>query len=167
MFPHLGYQSQLGGGVAGTEAVKTASAVDGGIMNVFGVLNWELDLWGKLKLQTRASVDEFLSSEANRYALQVSLVAEVASDYFLLRDLDNKLFIAQSTLAGRKENTKLISDKFEHGYVSELDKLQAQQQEAIAAASIPSFQRQITYRKCDSHFNWNGARAHCEGSQQL
>ena len=144
MFPHLGYQAQAGGGVAGTDAVKTASAVDGGIMNVFGVLNWELDLWGKLKLQTRASVDEFLSSEANRYALQVSLVAEVASDYFLLRDLDNKLFIAQSTLAGRKQNTKLISDKFEHGYVSELDKLQAQQQEAIAAASIPSFQRQIT-----------------------
>jgi outer membrane protein, multidrug efflux system len=143
LWPHLGYQAQAGGGVAGTDAVKSASGVDGGLLNAFGVLNWELDLWGKLKLQSRAALNEFFSSEANRDALQVSLVAEVASNYFLLRDLDNRLLIAQNTLSGRKENTKLISDKYEHGYVSELDKLQAQQQEAIAAASIPSFQRQI------------------------
>ena len=51
--------------------------------------------------------------------------------------------IAENTLVGRKENTRLITYKFEHGYVSELDKLQAQQQEAIAASSIPSFKRQI------------------------
>jgi multidrug efflux system outer membrane protein len=107
------------------------------------VLNWELDIWGKLRHQTRASVDDFLSTKENRDALQVSLVAEVASDYFLLRDLDNRLLIAESTLAGRKENTRLIKDKFEHGYISELDLLQAKQQEAIAAATVPSFRRQI------------------------
>ena len=118
--------------------------MDGGLLNVFGVLNWELDVWGKLRLQTQSAVDEFLSSEANRDALQVSLVAEVASDYFLLRDLDNKLMISENTLDGRKKNTKIISDKFDHGYVSELDLLQAQQQEAIAAAAVPGFRRQIT-----------------------
>ena len=76
--------------------------------------------------------------------LQVSLVAEVASDYFLLRDLDNELMISQNTLVERKKNTQIISDKFQHGYVSELDLLQAQQQEAIAAAAVPGFRRQIT-----------------------
>jgi len=143
LYPHFGYQAAAGGGTAGVDAIKVASGVDGGLLNVFGVLNWELDVWGKLRHQSRASIDEFLATKANRDALQVSLVAEVASDYFLLRDLDNKLMIAQNTLAGRKENTRLISDKFEHGYVSELDKLQAQQQEAIAAATIPAFRRQI------------------------
>jgi multidrug efflux system outer membrane protein len=143
LYPHLGYQAQAGGGSAGVDATKIAGGVDGGLFNVFGVLNWELDVWGKLRHQSRASIDDFLSTKENRDALQVSLVAEVASDYFLLRDLDNKLLIAESTLAGRKENTRLINDKFNHGYVSELDLLQAQQQEAIAAASIPSFQRQI------------------------
>lgn len=144
MYPHLSYQAAAGGGKAGSDAQKVNGGVDGGLLNVFGVLNWELDIWGKLRHQSRSSVDEFLASKANRDALQVSLVAEVASDYFLLRDLDNRLMISENTLAGRKLNTKLISDKFNHGYVSELDLLQARQQEAIAAAAVPSFRRQIT-----------------------
>jgi multidrug efflux system outer membrane protein len=51
--------------------------------------------------------------------------------------------ISENTFAGRKENTRIIKDKFDHGYVSELDLLQAQQQEAIAGAAVPSFRRQI------------------------
>ena len=143
LYPHFGYQAQAGGGKAGSEAVKVAGGVDGSLFNVFGVLNWELDIWGKLRHATKSTVYDFLSSKANRDALQVSLVGEVATDYFLLRDLDNKLFISKNTLIGRKENTRLISDKFSHGYVSELDKLQAIQQEAIAAGAIPSFERQM------------------------
>jgi multidrug efflux system outer membrane protein len=96
-----------------------------------------------LRLQSQSAVDEFLASKANRDALQVSLVAEIATDYFLLRDLDNKILISENTLVGRKQNTKIISDKFQHGYVSELDLLQAQQQEAIAAAAVPGFRRQM------------------------
>jgi outer membrane protein, multidrug efflux system len=143
LYPKLSYQAAGGGGKAGTEALKVNGGVDGGLLNVFGVLNWELDIWGKLRLQTQSANDEFLASKANRDALQVSLVAEVASDYFLLRDLDNELKISENTLDGRKKNTQIISDKFNHGYVSELDLLQAQQQEAIAAAAIPGFRRQI------------------------
>jgi outer membrane protein, multidrug efflux system len=143
MHPQIGYQAQAGGGKAGTEAVKSLGGIDGGLLNVFGVLNWELDIWGKLRLQSRSAVSDFLATQANRDALQVSLVAEVASDYFLLRDLDNKIVISENTLKGRKENTRIIADKFQHGYVSELDLLQAQQQEAIAAASIPEFRRQM------------------------
>jgi multidrug efflux system outer membrane protein len=143
MYPFLNYQAAAGGGKAGTDATKVNGGVNGGLLNVFGVLNWELDVWGKLRLQSRAAVDEFLSSKANRDALQVSLVAEVASDYFLLRDLDNELMISENTLEGRKKNTQINSDKFQHGYVSELDLLQARQQEAIAAAAVPGFRRQI------------------------
>jgi len=143
LYPHFSYQAQAGGGSAGTDATKVNGGVSGSLFNVFGVLNWELDLWGKLRHQSRSAIDNFLSSKENRDALQVSLVAEVASDYFILRDLDNELLISQNTLAGRTANTRLIRDKFEHGYVSELDLLQAQQQEAIAGAAVPSFQRQI------------------------
>jgi multidrug efflux system outer membrane protein len=144
LYPKLSYQAAAGGGKAGIDATKVNGGVDGGLLNVFGVLNWELDIWGKLRLQHQSAVDEFLATQANRDALQVSLVGEVASNYFLLRDLDNELQISQFTLEGRKKNTKIISDKFQHGYVSELDLLQAQQQEAIAAAAVPSFRRQIT-----------------------
>ena len=143
MYPHFGYQAQAGGGRAGIDATRVAGGFDGGVFNVFGVLNWELDVWGKLRHQTRSAIDNFLAQQSNRDALQVSLVSEVATNYFLLRDVDNELMISDSTLVRRKENTKLIMEKYEHGYVSELDLLQAQQQEAIAAASIPLFRRQI------------------------
>ncbi len=144
LYPFLSYQGAIGGGKAGTDATKVNGGVQGGLVNAFGVLNWELDLWGKLRHQSQSAVNDFLASEANRDALQVSLVAEVATDYFLLRDLDNELMISQNTLEGRKKNTQIISDKFNHGYVSELDLLQARQQEAIAATAIPGFRQQIT-----------------------
>ena len=143
LYPQFGYSAQAGGGQSGTEAQKTGTAVDGGLFNVFGALSWELDVWGRVRHANRAAVAEYLSTVQNRNALEVSLVAETASEYFLLRDLDNRLAIAHQTLASRQQYTRIITDRFEKGYVPELDKLQAIQQEAIAAASIPALQRQI------------------------
>ncbi|HYK44265.1 MAG TPA: efflux transporter outer membrane subunit [Parafilimonas sp.] len=143
LYPQFGYSAQAGGGQSGTEAQKTGSGVDGGLFNVFGALSWELDVWGKVRHANRAAVAEYLATVQNRNALEVSLVAETASEYFLLRDLDNRLAIAQQTLTSRQQYTQIITDRFNKGYVPELDKLQAIQQEAIAAASIPALERQI------------------------
>jgi len=143
IYPALDYSAQAGGGKAGTEAQKVAGGFQGGVLNAFAVLNWEIDVWGKLRHANRAAIAQYLSEVQNRNALKVSLVAEVASLYFLLRDLDNRLYISQQTLTSRRENTRIISERFAKGYVPELDKLQAIQQEAIAAATIPFLQRQI------------------------
>jgi multidrug efflux system outer membrane protein len=143
IYPSLNYSATAGGGKAGTEAQKIAGGIQGGFLNAFALLNWEVDIWGKLRHANRAAVARYLSIVQNRNALQVSLVAEVASQYFFLRDLDNRLMIAQQTLISRRENTRIISERFAKGYIPELDKLQAIQQEAIAAATIPALQRQI------------------------
>src|SRR6478735_3634230 len=143
IYPQLNYSASAGGGHAGSEAQKVPGGIEGGLLNLFAVLDWELDIWGKLRHNSRSAVAQFLSEVQNRNALQASLVAEAASEYFLLRDLDNRLLIAQQTLSGRKENTRIISDRFSKGYVAEVDKLQAIQQEYIVAATIPSLKRQI------------------------
>jgi multidrug efflux system outer membrane protein len=143
IFPQLNYAAQAGGGKAGTEAQKVAGGFQGGVLSAFALLNWEIDVWGKLRHANRAAIAEYLSEVQNRNALKVSLVAEVASLYFFVRDLDNRLMIAQQTLTSRRENTRIISERFAKGYVPELDKLQAIQQEAIAAATVPFLQRQI------------------------
>jgi multidrug efflux system outer membrane protein len=70
-------------------------------------------------------------------------VSEVASQYFLLRDLDNRLAIARQTVAYRKESTNIISQRYQKGYVSQIDELLAIQQEAIASAVVPALERQI------------------------
>jgi outer membrane protein, multidrug efflux system len=143
LYPFLDYSVSAGGGKAGSDALKVAGGFQGGYLNAAALLNWEIDIWGKLRHANRSAVAQYLSIVQNRNALQVSLIAEVASDYFLLRDLDNRLLISQQTLEGRRENTRIITERFNKGYVPELDKLQAIQQESVAAAEIPSLKRQI------------------------
>lgn len=104
---------------------------------------WEVDLWGKLRRLTEASRAELLAEEENRRAITISLVAEVAREYLLLRDLDAQLAISQRTLAGRRDSTRLIRERFHGGIVPELDVRQAEIEEADAAAAVASFERQI------------------------
>lgn len=143
LYPQFGYSASAGGGEAGADAVKVAGGVDKGVFQMYGTMNWEIDLWGKIRHTNRATYSAFMADMENRNALMVSLVGEVAAQYFLLIDLDNRMDIAKRTLTSRKESTRIITARFEKGYTSEIDKLQAEQQEAIAAASIPTFERQI------------------------
>lgn len=142
-YPSFNYQLQAGGGTAGTDALKVAGGLNSAVFKAAGVLNWEIDLWGKLRGATASARAQILAIDENRNALKVSLVAEAASLYFILRDLDNRLLIAQRTLASRQESTKIITQRYEKGYISELDRYQAVQQEAQAAALIPNISRQI------------------------
>lgn len=143
LYPSLNYGLAAGGGTAGIDAQRNGSGVDGGFFEALGRIDWEIDMWGKLRHASRAAMATYLEQEENRHALQVGLVAEVASTYFLLRDLDNRLAIAQRTLTSRQENTRIITSRFEEGYTNEVDKLQAIQQEQQAAAAIPAIERQI------------------------
>jgi multidrug efflux system outer membrane protein len=119
------------------------AGIDGAAYSIYGSLDWELDLWGKLRYSKRTAQAEFLASEENRNLLQTSLIADVATNYFILRDLDNRLAIAKRTYDARHYNTLLITARFDTGYVSELDKFQAIQQESVAAVAIPEFERLI------------------------
>jgi len=141
--PSFGYQVQTGGGKAESSALRVAGGFNTGVDKALGLLNWEIDVWGRLKRATEAARAQLLAQQSVQNGLKVSLVAEAASAYFLLCDLDNRLSIANRTLAARKETTKIITERFEKGYVAELDRLQAIQQEAIAAALVPSIKRQI------------------------
>jgi outer membrane protein, multidrug efflux system len=143
LYPAFGYQLTAGGGTAGTESQKVAGGFEKGVFKGYGTLNWEIDLWGKIRHANIAALNEYMADIENRNSAVVSLVAEVSQLYYLLRDLDNRLSIAQRTLVSRRESTRIITERFNQGYVSEVDKLQAEQQEAIAAATIPNFQRQI------------------------
>jgi len=141
--PSFNYQLQAGGGTAGTDALKVAGGLNSAAFKASGVMNWEIDLWGKLRGATASARAQMLATIENTNALKVSLVADAASLYFLLRDLDNRLLIAQRTVASRKENTKIITERYSKGYISELDRFQAVQQEAQAEALVPNIKRQI------------------------
>jgi multidrug efflux system outer membrane protein len=142
-YPSFGYNLYGGYSDIGDNAVKAGSGINGEVYNGFATMNWEVDLFGKLRAQKRSAQAQYLAMESNAQAVRVSLIAEAAALYFNLRDADNRLAIAKKTVVMRTESLKIISERFKEGYVSELDKLQAQQQLALAMAVIPSTERQI------------------------
>jgi multidrug efflux system outer membrane protein len=148
LYPQLNYAAQGGAASAGSEAAKVAGvalpgSIQGGYIGAFGQLNWELDLWGKVRRQTRSAYAQFLANVDIRNGLEVSLVGEAATQYFILRDLDNRLAIAKQTVASRQERLRIITERFDKGYVSELDKLMAIEQLTLATTQVPTLQRQI------------------------
>jgi multidrug efflux system outer membrane protein len=112
--------------------------------NASASLSWELDFWGKIRHENRAVQDELLASEEGRKVILSNLVSDIAVAYFQLRDFDNRLLISQNTLETRQKAYEIINQRFVAGYVSEVDKVQIEQQVAIAEATIPAIKRQIT-----------------------
>lgn len=106
-------------------------------------LAFEVDLFGKLRRQTEAAQQELLASEEARRTVLTSLIADVASSYFLLRDLDQRRAIAARTLATRHESTRIIRERFDKGTIPKIDVNQAEIQEADAAADLALLQRQV------------------------
>jgi outer membrane protein, multidrug efflux system len=108
-------------------------------------MSWELDFWGKIRHETGALRSELLASDEARKVIVSSLVAEIASTYFQLRDFDNRLIITQKTIESRKKSDEIIGQRFEKGYVSQLDKVQVEQQVAIAEGTLQQVLRRITF----------------------
>lgn len=108
-------------------------------------LSWELDFWGKIRHETGALRSELLASDEARKVIVSNLVANIASTYFQLRDFDNRLIITQKTIESRKKTDEIIGQRFEKGYVSQLDKVQVEQQVAIAEGTLQQVLRRITF----------------------
>ncbi|HMT29298.1 MAG TPA: TolC family protein [Bacteroidia bacterium] len=141
--PSIGYSAGASTGQVGKNAQSVGAGRDGNSFSMYGRLNWEIDLFGKIRHANRAAQAQYLAEIENRNGVMISLIAQTAEFYFVLSDLDNRLAIAERTLGSRKENTRLITERFNKGYVPELDKLQAEQQEAFVASSILETKRAI------------------------
>lgn len=105
---------------------------------------WNLDFWGKYRRATEAARANLLASEWAQKEVISTLVANVAADYFLLRQLDLQLEISRRTLDSRRDSLGLIQTREQHGISSLLDVRQSEQLVYTAAAEIPDLERQIT-----------------------
>jgi len=105
---------------------------------------WNLDFWGRYRRATEASRAGLVASEWAQKEVMSTLVASVATDYFLLRQLDLQLEISKRTLSSRRDSLQLTKTLEQHGINSLLDVRQSEQLVYTAAAEIPDLQRQIS-----------------------
>jgi multidrug efflux system outer membrane protein len=104
---------------------------------------FQLDFFGKLRRATEAARAELLATEDARQTVILTLVSDVASDYFTLLQLDLELEITHETVTTQQDSVKLTNLRLDHGVATKLDVLQAQQVLDTANAQIPDLERQI------------------------
>lgn len=110
-------------------------------------LAWELDFWGKFRSATARERAGLLGTEWAARAVLVSVVGEVAQEYFTLRELDLALDIARRTLTARQESLELTRVQERGGVASMLAVRQAEQLVYTAASVITDTERLITQQE--------------------
>jgi outer membrane protein, multidrug efflux system len=104
---------------------------------------FQLDLFGKLRRATESARAQLLATEEAQHTVTLTLVSDVASDYFTLLQLDLELQITRNTVTTQEGSVKLTSFRLDNGVATKLDVLQAQQVLDTANAQIPDLERII------------------------
>jgi len=103
------------------------------------VSDYELDFFGRVRSLKYQALEEFFATEEARRSVQISLVAEVASNYLTLAADKESLKIARDTFESQQASYNLIKRRFEAGASSELDLRQAQTSVDSARVDIARF----------------------------
>lgn len=105
--------------------------------SVYGTMaGYEVDLWGRIRRMNEAARAQLLATEAAQQTVRQTLVAQVATGYLSLLELDYELEIAQRTYDARTNSLILTTARQEGGVASMQDVYQAQILVYTAEASI-------------------------------
>lgn len=110
-------------------------------------LAWEVDFFGRIRWAQKEAIANYLKTTEGQKALQMTLIADVATAYFELMALDNELNIINHTLETRQEDLNKARLRFEGGMTSEIPYQQAQVEYASTAVLIPALQRKIEIKE--------------------
>ena len=127
---------------------QLAGSGQGGQRRSFGsvlmnLLTFEIDVWGRLRNQTKAARAELRATEEDRKAVMTTVVGDVSAGYFNLLELDSQLDIAKRTLATRENSLRLIKARQQGGIATMLDVRQAEELVYQASQTIPDTERAI------------------------
>ncbi len=92
--------------------------------NVFAIpfsLNYEVDLFGRVRHNVEAANASLQSTAADLQNVQLVLTAELAADYFTLRELDAEFDVVQESVGYQRKGLDLVNNRHEGGVASGLE----------------------------------------------
>jgi multidrug efflux system outer membrane protein len=110
---------------------------------LLNLVNFELDIWGRLRKASAAAKADLLATEDARRAVITTLVSDVATSYFSLREFDFELEISRRTLASRQESLRIIKLRQERGVATMLEVRQGEELVYDATEVIPALEQAI------------------------
>ncbi|MGA3178792.1 MAG: efflux transporter outer membrane subunit [Verrucomicrobiota bacterium] len=144
-FPQVGYD--VNGYRGKNQSAGAANPTGGGATteSFEAALNasWEIDLWGRLRRLNEAARAQYLASQEARRGVQLSLITDVAQDYFQILELDAELQIAQDTTNSFGKSLAIFSQRLGGGVASKLETDSAEGELDAVAAVVPDLQQRI------------------------
>lgn len=89
-------------------------------------LNYEIDLFGRVRNSVAAANRELQASSADLENLRLVVSSELAADYFELRELDSEIEVVEKAIADQQKALDLVSKRHAGGVASGLDVAQQQ-----------------------------------------
>lgn len=127
-----GYFPQVGAGASVNRSGSGKSSSTSGGSGTNFLLNasasWELDLWGRVRRSVEASKAGAQASAADLESLRLSTQSQLALDYFLLRTVDARKQLLESSVTSFEKFLELTRNRYTAGIVSQSDVLQAETQ---------------------------------------
>jgi len=115
------------------------------LYNVGFDATWELDIFGGVRRSVEAATAQLQATEANRQAIQISLISELARNYFELRGGQHELDVARKNAQNQQATLDLTSAKLKAGRATELDTARARAQVNATLAAIPPLEGAIKH----------------------
>jgi len=106
-------------------------------------VSWELDLFGRVRRNVEASRADASAIAADLQALQVSVAAEVARNYFELRGAQEQLRVAQRNADNQRKTLELTQDRLDAGRGTEFDTSRSRAELESTLARIPALEATI------------------------
>jgi multidrug efflux system outer membrane protein len=105
-------------------------------------LSYEVDLWGRVRRSFESARSQAQATAADTENILLTLTADVAANYFLLRALDAETSAVSRTLQSREDTVRILQARFEAGTVPEIDVAQAKSDLGVTRADLADVQRQ-------------------------
>jgi outer membrane protein, multidrug efflux system len=104
-------------------------------------LEYELDVWGRVRRTVEASRADASAVATDFEVVLLTLTAEVARNYFLIRSLDNEKLVIEATIELRRDALRLQETRNQAGLINEVDVTRARTELANVEAELHAVTR--------------------------
>ena len=117
----------------------TGSQVSRSATAQVGFSSWELDLFGRIRSLKDEALQTWLATEQTQRSTRMSLVAEVAGNWLTVGAYQQRLKLAEQTLASQRESLALTERRHEQGVMSGVDLASLQASVESARADVAAY----------------------------
>ncbi|MEL4378715.1 efflux transporter outer membrane subunit [Shewanella algae] len=138
LWPELGLEFEAKRSLSSAITNKDPSAKTA--LGLNGVASWELDIWGANRRASEAALANTLSQAELLEASKISLISDIATAFYELTDIEQRLKISRETAQIRAKELQLAKLRRANGMISGLDVHQAEVEYQTAMVTLPQLE---------------------------